>query len=42
VGKVVICEDFDAPLPGGIAVNESAFDFWKNEEDAVWNTAGKE
>jgi prevent-host-death family protein len=41
-GKVVIGEDFDAPLPGGIAVNESAFDFWQNEEDEVWNMAGKE
>lgn len=27
---------------GWLAVSESAFDFWENEEDAVWDTAGKE
>ncbi len=27
---------------GWLAASESAFDFWENEEDEVWNTAGKE
>lgn len=27
---------------GWLAASESAFDFWENEEDEEWNTAGKE
>lgn len=41
-GKTVIGEDFDASLPGGIVANESAFDFWENEQDEVWDMTGKE
>lgn len=27
---------------GWLAASESAFDFWENEEDEVWDTVGKE
>ncbi len=27
---------------GWLATSESAFDFWENEEDGVWDTVGKE
>lgn len=27
---------------GWLAASESAFDFWENEEDEVWDTVGRE
>lgn len=27
---------------GWLAASETAFDFWENEEDEVWDTVGKE